>query len=181
MWPFGTAKKNSRFTSTDTILKQLQERRPLPLGVKDFHEWSDRIISGACLNGVTPRSQKFALAEMILHLGPTESHKEDAFFIHSLRKSAVNQVADEMRRRIRDDAKAELAKQEETQKKLAIEKRHEDQMAGWSQEEKDEFIHNIYLQENKVVSISTQSETPAAATASTQGAADAKASEKPGT
>jgi len=177
MWPFGTAKRNTRFTSTDTILKQMQERRPLPMGVKDFHEWSDRIIAGACIPGVTPRSQKFALADMILHLGPTESHKEDAFFIHSLRKAAVNQVADEMRRSIRDDAKAELAKQEETAKKLEIEKRHEDQMAGWTQEEKDQFIHNLYLQENKVVNISNQ---PAAATASTEGAQSAT-KERPAT
>lgn len=77
---------------------------PLPMGRAEFEEWSDRIISGAIIQGaeglIVPggtgddvRSLKFALASMIMHLGPCESHKPDAYFIHALRKGACNQVA----------------------------------------------------------------------------------------
>ena len=161
-------KKNNRFTSKSTILDQMNERRPLPMGVTDFHEWSDRIISGALIPGATAESQKFALADMLLHLGPTESHKEDAFFIHSLRKFAINQVADDMRRRIRDEAKGRLLKEEEQKKKLEIEKRHEDQMANWTQEERDAFVHAQYLAETKnVVTINQSAATPNSASQGT--------------
>lgn len=176
-------KRNTRLTPVKTILEQMQERRPLPMGVKAFHEWADRIISGACVPGATVESQKFALADMILHLGPTESHKEDAYFIHCMRKYAVNQVADAMRKEIRDAAKERLAKEQETEKKLAIEKRYEDQIALWSQDEKDQFIHRIYLQENekenKVVNISAKPEITGATTPPT-GAGDGQAPEKTG-
>jgi hypothetical protein len=50
--------------------------------------------------------QKFALANALMHLGPTESHKPDAFFIHSLRKFAINQVADTVRKELHAAAKA---------------------------------------------------------------------------
>lgn len=90
----------------------MNERQPLPMGRKEFEEWSDRIISGAMIPGATPESQKFTLANLLLHLGPQESHKEDAFFIHSLRKFAVNQVADALRTEIRDSVKARLEKEE---------------------------------------------------------------------
>jgi hypothetical protein len=129
------------------------------MGVTEFHEWSDRIMSGTLIPGATPESIKFALADMLLHLGPTESHKEDAFFIHSLRKFAVNQVADEMRKKIRDDAKARLAKEQETHKKIELEKRYYDQIMNWTQEEKDAFIHARYLEENNVANI-TSAVTP---------------------
>src|ERR1035438_8208296 len=79
----------------------LLERQPLPMGRKQFDDWSDRIISIANIVADTD-SQKFALADMLLHLGPTESHKEDAHFVHYLRKVAVNQVADAMRNEIRE-------------------------------------------------------------------------------
>lgn len=115
-WKFWERRHNTRFTSTQTIVNQMNERRPLPMGKKEFHEWSDRIIAGAMIPGATVESQKFALADQLLHLGPTESHKEDAFFIHVLRKFAVNQVADAMRHEIRDEAKARLAKEEEEAK-----------------------------------------------------------------
>jgi hypothetical protein len=84
--------KNTVNTPTAVIADQLLERRPLPMGMTEFEEWSDRIISGA-LCQAEHDSQKFALAEMIMHLGPTEDFKEDAYFIHYLRKSACNQIA----------------------------------------------------------------------------------------
>ena len=106
--------RNLKSTPKEVIIDQMNEPRPLPMGCKEFNEWSDRIISGALLPGGDEdkesfiESQKFALADMLLHLGPTESHKPDAHFIHALRKFAINQVADSMRRDIRDAAKARL-------------------------------------------------------------------------
>jgi hypothetical protein len=89
--------------------EELNQKRALPLGVKEFHEWSDRIILGACIPGATPESIKFALADQLLHLGPTVDFEADLYFIKCLRKFAVNQVADAMRHEIRDTAKARLA------------------------------------------------------------------------
>lgn len=105
--------KNGKWTSSSVITEQMKELRPLPMGVQEFHEWSERIISGACIPGASPESQKFALAEMIMHLKPVQDHCDDAHFIHTLRKGAVNQVAYAMMEEIRNARKAELAKTEE--------------------------------------------------------------------
>lgn len=110
--------KNINYTPPSVIKDQLNEKRPLPLGVTEFHTWSDRIISGACIPGATPESIKFALADQLLHLGPTVDCESDLYFIKCLRKFAVNQVADSMRHEIRDAAKARLAQQEH--KKLEV-------------------------------------------------------------
>jgi hypothetical protein len=67
---------------------------------------------------VDHESLKAALCTMILHLGPTESHKPDAHFIHSLRKGAVNQTADMLRLEYFNKVKARTA-EEEAQAKLA--------------------------------------------------------------
>lgn len=109
--------KNPKSMPLDVIVGQMNEARPLPMGRKEFDEWSNRIISGAMLQADVP-SLKFALAEMIMHIKPTESHCADAYFIHCLRKGAANQVAFSVMNEIRDERKAELAKIEE-QKKVA--------------------------------------------------------------
>ena len=84
---------NTQSTSKKTILGQMHEPRPLPMGQKEFVEWSDRIISGALIPCEERDSLVAALAAMLMQLGPTESHKPDAYFIHALRKAAVNEVA----------------------------------------------------------------------------------------
>lgn len=94
------------------IVRQLNKPRQLPLGRADFEAWSDRIISGALIPEVTINSQKWTLANLILHLGPTESHKPDAFFIHSMLKLASNQVADAIRVEIRTEEKARMDAEE---------------------------------------------------------------------
>jgi hypothetical protein len=101
--------RNLASTPVSTIKAQMSEPRPLPLGKQEFEEWSDRIISGALIPGVTAESQKWALANGLLHLGPTESHKPDAFFIHTLRKNCINQVAFAMMEEIKDAQKAREA------------------------------------------------------------------------
>lgn len=88
--------RNTASTPPAVITAQLLEPRPLPMGVKEFHEWSDRIIGGACIPGATPRDQKFALAGMVMHAKPTESFMPDGYFIQSLRKVAANQVCHAM-------------------------------------------------------------------------------------
>ncbi len=125
--------QNSKNTPPDMIADQLNEPRPLPMGKTEFYVWSDRIIAGSLVpnedgfcvyhdeDKCTPEqlerlqvfkdSQIFALANCLFHLGPTESHKPDAFFIHSLRKFAVNQIADAVRIEVRDQAKARIAEQ----------------------------------------------------------------------
>src|SRR5260221_13545377 len=94
------------------LKKQLQEKQPLPTGRREFHEWADRIISGTNLVADVD-SQKFALANDLLHCPPNMAYEADVYFIHRLRKYAVNQVADTMRNELRDAAKKRL---EESQK-----------------------------------------------------------------
>ncbi len=69
--------------------------------------------------GADAKSLKFALAEMIMHLKPTESHCADAHFIHSLRKGAANQVAYAMMEELRTERKAALKKAEDDAAALA--------------------------------------------------------------
>ena len=107
-WIFG---RNLVSTPVEVIRDQLRELRPLPLGMTEFDEWSDRIISGALVTA-DHESQKFALASMIKMMGPTEDHKEDIFFMKSLRRSAMEQIATAVQHQIRDAAKARLAAQE---------------------------------------------------------------------
>lgn len=100
--------KNSKSTSKRTILAQMQESRPLPMGKNHYEEWSERIISGSLIphekehEEAFQESQKFALASMLLHIGPTESHKPDAHFIHGLRVAAIKQTAHTMMMEIKE-------------------------------------------------------------------------------
>ncbi len=96
------------------------------MGRHEFDLWSERILSGS-LVAADVDAQKFALANMLLHLGPTESHKPDAFFIHSLRKFAVNETAVA----IRDELYAKKKAREEASK---------------VQEPKDDLLENAALQ-----------------------------------
>lgn len=104
--------KNSEYTPPSVIVDQMNEPRPLPMGIAEFNEWSDRIIAGAMVPA-DASSLKFALAEMIMHLKPTESHCCDAFFIHSLRKGASNQIAYAMMEKLRNEGKERLRRKEE--------------------------------------------------------------------
>jgi hypothetical protein len=99
--------------------KALLDRRPLPMGATEFEEWSDRIIQGSLLIA-DATSLKFALANMIMHLGPTESHKEDAFFIHQLRKSAANQVAHAKIEEYKAAYAAKIKEKQDDAPKLAV-------------------------------------------------------------
>ena len=123
--------KNSLSTPKDVIKDQLLEPRPLPMGRKEFEDWSDRIISGALIPGATAQSLKFALAEMVMHAKPTESHIADGYFIQCLRKAASNQICwavitefkDEQRKKILEaQSKAAEVKPEEAKPETKFEK-----------------------------------------------------------
>ena len=116
--------KNARSMPTSVILDQLNEPRPLPIGKPQFEAWSHRIISGALLT-VDIDSQKFTLADQLLHLGPTESHKPDAYFIHCLRKLAINQTAIEIKIQIKAEVDARRKAEDlEDKEKLIHESKH---------------------------------------------------------
>lgn len=100
--------KNTDDTPVVTISEQMNEARPLPMGRQEFEDWSNRIISGALVSAL-PEDQKYVLANLIMSLGPTEDHKPDIFFIKSLRKAAVNQVADVIRVEYREAKKLKMA------------------------------------------------------------------------
>lgn len=112
----------------EEIKAQLNERRPLPLGRKEWVEWVDRIYSGLAFE-VSRESVEFVLADMILHLGPTEDFKEDGFFIHSLRKFAANQIAEQMRQEAKQRTTKRLAEKEAAEKEAAEKKEAESREA----------------------------------------------------
>lgn len=129
----GRPPKNSKSTPKKVIVDQMNEPRPLPLGRAEFEEWSDRIISGALLSGeignmwcdkyepcspqeekqqIFIESQKRTLANMVMHVGPTESHKPDAYFIHGLRVGACKEVCHAIGQELLIKAKARAAAKE---------------------------------------------------------------------
>lgn len=103
---------NALSTPPDVIINQMNEIRALPMGMQAFDDWSDRIISGALLPGdpvQLKKSQRFALAEMIMHLKPIEDHVPDAYFIHALRKGAANEIAWAIIKEFQDEKKRKVA------------------------------------------------------------------------
>ena len=118
-------RRNTKFTPPSVIVDQMNEPRPLPMGRLAFKQWSDRIISGAMIPNnegsvKDPKfieSQKFALCGALLHIGPTESHKPDAYFIHSLRVSAIKQVAVMIGEEMKKERLERLAKESEKEEK----------------------------------------------------------------
>ena len=105
-------RNNSALTPKGVILTQMEELRPLPMGMKEFEEWSTRIIAGALIPTEDETSLKAALAAMLMALGPTEDHKPDSFFIHSLRKAAANEVAHSVFQQIKRDKEAQESEKE---------------------------------------------------------------------
>lgn len=100
--------RNTKNTPVDVIKSQLHESRALPIGVPEFEEWSTRILSGCCFPAER-ESQIWALAVMLLQLGPHEDFVPDAHFIKGLRAAAVKQTADNVAQEIKR-ARAEQEK-----------------------------------------------------------------------
>ncbi len=85
--------------------------RPLPVGMKEFNDWSDRIIKIAG-QFADADSMKFALASQIIHLNPQIGFVSDQYFVKSLRKSAANQVASQVFQDIKTKQKEAFDKQQ---------------------------------------------------------------------
>lgn len=105
--------------SVGDMTKEMLDRKPLPIGKTQFIEWSDRIIAGAMV-GATHESQRFALAAMLMHIGPTEAFREDAFFILQLRKSAVNETAHAMMTELKEEQENKRKQAEATAPILGV-------------------------------------------------------------
>lgn len=88
------------------------QKKPLPVGLQGFNDWSDRIIKIAGLVS-TPESQKYALAHMLTNLPPQECEESDDYFVKAMRRAAANQVAVYYREKIFPEVKARLAKEEQ--------------------------------------------------------------------
>lgn len=118
---------NDEKTPTSAIIQQMNEPRPLPMGQKEFDEWATRIISGALIPTDDKESLRAILASMILQLGGQESHKPDAYFIHSLRKAAANEVAHANFQALKKKKEAEAADKKEADAKEAEIAKHKAQ------------------------------------------------------
>lgn len=98
MWLF----KKKGATLNPLFEKEMTILRPLPIGKKQFDEWSARIIAAAQVPGATIESQKFALAAMLQQLDSTEFAKDDFYFVKCLKKGAVNQTAQAIMKEIKE-------------------------------------------------------------------------------
>jgi hypothetical protein len=99
--------------------EMMLEKQPLPIGKTQFIEWSDRIIEGAHVDA-SRESLQFSLAAMLMHLGPTEAYREDAFFILQLRKAAVNQTAHAIMTEIKESQEKNKLAEDTANKLLGI-------------------------------------------------------------
>ena len=87
----------------------------LPVGMTSFEAWADSIVE---LSGpyADKDSMRFALASMIMSLGPQRSSVPKNYFVRSLRKAAANQVASQFFQdiKLKQQAAQEAAKAEAT-------------------------------------------------------------------
>lgn len=103
--------------TVDEIKDMLQEKRALPLGLKEFEEFFERLWSGALLTSEPGKeewlklSAKNVIANEILHLPSSQTHETDIYFINRLRKVATNQVCIS----IVDQTKAAIMKLKESE------------------------------------------------------------------
>lgn len=65
----------------------------LPVGMTGFEAWADSIQETYKLPTEDKDTVRFALASMIMHLGPQDATKSKYFFVLSLRAGAAKQIA----------------------------------------------------------------------------------------
>lgn len=90
----------------------------LPVAMPEFERFADSIID---LSGeyADRKSMKWAVAAMIMHLGPQRSKVPKNYFVRSLRKTAANQVAQEYFRVIKEEQLTAQKAAEEANKTIA--------------------------------------------------------------
>jgi hypothetical protein len=84
----------------------------LPIGRTQFMEFTDKVIKFAEVDA-DHGGQRFALADAIVHLPPGKSMETLGYFVHLLRKIAVNQTCVMMRAEIHEACKRKIAEEEE--------------------------------------------------------------------
>jgi len=66
---------------------------PLPLGMAEFDAWAEDVIALGAFPITDKDSIKFAMATMIMHLGPQSAFKPKFYFVLSVRAGAAKQIA----------------------------------------------------------------------------------------
>lgn len=106
------------------LFKKIKSYFPqrLPVGVTAFNFWADEIIVLAkCPNN---DSFKFALATMIINLGPTRNKAPKNYFVKALQAGMAKQVASGIMYDLKEKQKAEelkaKIKAEDTAAKLTV-------------------------------------------------------------
>ena len=80
----------------------------LPVGDVQFQAWASSIF---WIYGLEDKpSNRHALASLIMHLGPTTAYKPKRYFSFAVMKSLSNETAFETIQRLREEAKAYIAK-----------------------------------------------------------------------
>lgn len=89
-----------------TLKRELWGRMPrkLPVTLKDFVAFSDEVFEAFDLPAEP--SYRSAIATMVMHLGPTVTHKPPKYFAQSIKKAMANQVAYEVTQIAKREAEA---------------------------------------------------------------------------
>ncbi len=81
--------------------------QPLPLGMAEFDLWTTRIIRTYGL--LDNDSVRFALATMIMHVGPQSSRKSPLYFAKTAKKGMANQIAHGYMQNLKEKQALEMA------------------------------------------------------------------------
>lgn len=97
-------------------LRDAKKLTPLPTGVSTFNAWADSFYDLYQMPTEDRNSVKFALAAMIMHLGPQDAYKSKHYFYLSLLAGASKQVAGSVFTEIKENQrKAQIAAELEAQ------------------------------------------------------------------
>lgn len=104
------------------MIKEIMSHFPrqLPKTTDEFNAFCDEII--ATYPGIPDDDDtRFAIATMMMHLGPLTTHMSHAYFIKSLYKSFTNEVAFERLEEYKKNAKEKAELKREADKLIAAE------------------------------------------------------------
>lgn len=86
----------------------------LPIGLTEFNEWASSVLS--LYDFPDNDSTRWALASMVIHLGPTDAYKPKRYFGLSIRAGAAKQVAGTVFQELKLKDQAARAKAEQDKK-----------------------------------------------------------------
>lgn len=91
----------------------------LPTGMSQFDAWHEKLVATYDLPTQDRDSVRYALATMILHLGPTAAFKPQYYFVLAIRSACAKQVAGAAFQEIKLRQQAEEKARQEAAHKLA--------------------------------------------------------------